>query len=95
MTTFEFARDEALRFKVAARANKLLGLWAANLMGLESEAAASYAKDVVKSDFEEAGHEDVYRKVFADLDGRADEATVREKMEQCEAEAMRQIQEES
>ena len=76
MTTFDkreqgfenkFAHDEALRFKATARRNKLLGLWAAEKQGLSGDAAAAYAKDVVASDFEEAGDEDVVRKVADDF----------------------------
>ena len=100
MTTFDdrenafenkFAHDAEMQFKADARRNKLLGLWAAGLMGLEGAAAESYAKEVVKSDFEEAGHEDVYRKVSGDLGGKADEATIRAKMAECLAEAKAQI----
>lgn len=76
MTTFDkreegfekkFAHDEELRFKATARRNKLLGLWAAEKMGLTGDEAAAYAKSVVIADFEEAGDEDVYRKVHQDL----------------------------
>ncbi|SOC42582.1 hypothetical protein SAMN05892877_11078 [Rhizobium subbaraonis] len=62
----KFAKDEELRFRAEARRNKLLGLWAAQLLG-KSDAEA-YAKEVVAADFEEAGHEDVVRKVKADFD---------------------------
>lgn len=100
MTTFDdrenafenkFAHDAEMQFKADARRNKLLGLWAAGLMGLEGAAAEAYAQEVVKSDFEEAGHEDVYRKVSGDLGGKADEATIRAKMAECLAEAKAQI----
>jgi hypothetical protein len=63
----KFARDGELRFKAEARRNKLLGLWAAEHMGLSEEHAKAYAGEVVASDFEEAGDEDVFRKVSADL----------------------------
>jgi len=76
----KFAHDAEMQFKAEARGNKLLGLWAAELMGLSGDAAQDYAKEVVKSDFEEAGHEDVYRKVSGDLGSKADEATIRAKM---------------
>lgn len=66
----KFAHDEELKFKAAARRNRLLGLWAAELMGLSGEAAAAYAKEVIKSDFEEAGDEDVFRKIRADFDAK-------------------------
>jgi len=100
MTTFDdrenafenkFAHDAEMQFKSDARRNKLLGLWAAGLMGLEGAAAETYAQEVVKSDFEEAGHEDVFRKVSGDLGGKADEATIRAKMAECLAEAKAQI----
>ena len=77
MTTFDkrkdayenkFAHDEALRFKAEARRNKLLGLWAAELLGKSGEEADAYAREVVRSDFEEAGDEDVFRKVRGDFD---------------------------
>jgi len=92
MTTFDdrenafeakFAHDEEMQFKAQARANKLLGLWAAELMGKTGDDAAAYAASVVKADFEEAGLEDVYRKVAGDLVGKADEATIRTKMIDC------------
>jgi hypothetical protein len=104
MTTFDdresgfeakFAHDEEMQFKAQARANKLLGLWAAELMGKEGDAAAAYATEVVKSDFEEAGHEDVYRKVSGDLGAKADEATIRTKIAECVIEAKSQLMGES
>lgn len=64
----KFAHDEELRFKATARRNKLLGLWAAGLIGKTGEAADAYAKEVVASDFEEVGEEDVFRKIRADFD---------------------------
>lgn len=100
MTTFDdresgfeqkFAHDEAMQFKAQARANKLLGLWAAELLGHTGEAADAYAIEVVKSDFEEAGDEDVYRKLAADLGSRADESAIRAKMAECLVTAKEQI----
>jgi len=64
----KFALDQELRFKANARRNKLLGLWAAEKLGKTGEAAATYAIEVVKSDFEAPGDEDVFRKVKGDLD---------------------------
>ena len=87
----KFAHDADLQFKVGARRNKLLGLWAAGLMGKSADEADAYAKEVVKADFEEAGDEDVYRKVSADLDGKADEATIRAQMTVLMAEAKTQV----
>ncbi len=90
----KFVHDEELQFKVGARRNKLLGLWAAELMGIEGDDAASYAVEVVKSDFEEAGDEDVYRKVKGDLDAKhldISEHRVRKAMEDLMGEARTQI----
>ncbi len=76
MTTFDnrenafenrFAHDADLRFKVAARRDKLLGLWAAAKLGLSGDAADAYAKSIILADLEEAGDEDVVRKLVADL----------------------------
>ncbi len=78
----KFAHDAEMQFKADARRNKLLGLWAAGLMGKSGEDAEAYAKEVIKSDFEEAGHEDVFRKVSGDLGDKADEATIRAKMKE-------------
>jgi hypothetical protein len=77
MTTFDkreegfekqFAHDEELKFKATSRRNKLLGLWAAEKLGRKGPDAESYAKEVVMADFEEAGEDDVFRKVRSDLD---------------------------
>jgi hypothetical protein len=87
----KFAHDAEMQFKADARRNKLLGLWAAGLMGKDGDAAEQYAQEVVKSDFEEAGHEDVYRKVSGDLGDKADEATIRAKMAEFMAEAKAQL----
>jgi hypothetical protein len=90
----KFAHDAEMQFKAEARRNKLLGLWAADLMGKSGDDAKAYAAEVVKSDFEEAGHEDVYRKVSGDLGGKADEATIRAKMEETMVEAKAQLMDE-
>jgi len=87
----KYAHDAEMQFKAEARRNKLLGLWAAGLIGKTGDAAADYAKEVVKADFEEAGDEDVYRKVSGDLGDAADEATIRAKMVELMAEAKSQI----
>ena len=63
----KFAHDAEMQFKADARRNKLLGLWAAKMMGKSEDDANAYVKEVIKSDFEEAGHEDVVRKVAGDL----------------------------
>jgi len=79
MTTFDkrkegfekmFAHDEELKFKAAARRNKLLGLWAAEKLGLTGAAADAYAKEVIVADFEEVGDEDVFRKLRKDFDAK-------------------------
>lgn len=87
----KFAHDAEMQFKAEARRNKLLGLWAADLMGKTGDDAAEYAKEVIKSDFEEAGHEDVYRKVSGDLGNKADEATIRAKLAEFMVEAKAQL----
>jgi hypothetical protein len=80
-----------MQFKAEARRNKLLGLWAAELLGKTGDDAAAYAKEVVKSDFEEAGHEDVVRKVAGDLGDKADADTVRAKMAEFLSQAKAQL----
>lgn len=90
----KYAHEQELEFKATARRNKLLGLWAAELMGLTGEEADAYAKTVVKADFEEAGHEDVFRKVRGDLNARGVEQSdhqIRHKMEQLLDEARQQV----
>lgn len=103
MTTFDdrenafenkFAHDAEMQFKADARRNKLLGLWAAELMGKSGDDADAYAKEVVKADFEEAGHEDVYRKVAGDLGDKASEAEIRAKMAEFMSTAKAQLMEE-
>ena len=84
-----------MKFKAQARANKLLGLWAAELLGKTGDEAEEYAKSVVLSDFEEAGHEDVFRKVSGDLGDKADEATIRAQMAELAAVAKEQIMNEA
>ena len=91
----KYAHDNDMQFKAEARRNKLLGLWAAELMSLSGEAADEYAKEVIKSDFEEAGDEDVYRKVSGDLGSKADEATIRSKMAELLIEAKSQLMSET
>jgi len=76
----KYAHDAEMQFKAGARRNKLLGLWAADLMGKSGDDAMAYANDVVKSDLEEPGDEDVYRKVSGDLGDKSDEETIRTKM---------------
>ncbi|MFC7065055.1 DUF1476 domain-containing protein [Brucella rhizosphaerae] len=91
----KFALDAELRFKAEARRNKILGLWAAELLGKHDADADAYAREVVAADFEEAGDEDVFRKIRADFDAAgvkvADE-TIREKMFVFLEEAVQQVQ---
>ncbi len=87
----KYAHDAEMQFKAEARRNKLLGLWAADLLGKAGDEANAYAKEVIKSDFEEAGDEDVYRKVSGDLGANSDEATIRAKMAELMALAKSQI----
>jgi hypothetical protein len=94
----KFAHDEELRFKATARRNKLLGLWAAGLMGKEGDDAEAYAKEVVKADFEEVGEEDVYRKVKRDFEAAGVDQTehqIRRNMADLMAEAITQIEKSS
>ncbi len=89
MTTFDdresafeakFAHDEEMQFRAEARRNKLLGLWAAELLGKKGDEADEYARTVVKADFAEPGIEDVVRKVAADLGDLASADEIRAKM---------------
>ena len=91
----KFAFDEELRFKAMARRNKLLGLWAAEKLGKTGADADAYAREVVVADFEEAGDDDVLRKIRADLDagGAAQsDQQIRTKMNELMAVAIEQIQ---
>ena len=103
MTTFDdrenafenkFAHDAEMQFKAEARRNKLVGLWAAGLLGKDGDAANAYAIEVVKSDFEEAGHEDVVRKLTGDLGDKATDKEIRDKMAECLVEAKAQLMKE-
>lgn len=89
MTTFDdrqqafeakFAHDAEMQFRAEARCNKLVGLWAAELLGKTGQEATDYAMTVVAADFEEAGNEDVVRKLAADLDGKVEADVIREKL---------------
>ena len=103
MTTFDkreegfekkFAHDQELLFKANARRNKMLGLWAAEKMGLSGPAADAYAKEVVVADFEEAGDDDVLRKVRKDFDAKGvalSDQQVRTIMDELMAQAVAQI----
>ncbi|WP_273523453.1 DUF1476 domain-containing protein [Rhodosalinus sediminis] len=91
----KFAHDAEMQFKAEARRNKLLGLWAAEKLGKTGEEAEAYAREVVKADFEEAGHEDVVRKVAGDLGNLATPEEIRAKMADLLAVAKGQLLEES
>ena len=104
MTTFDkreegfekkFAHDEELRFKATARRNKLLGLWVAQKLGMSGADADAYAKEVVQADFEEAGDDDVFRKVRKDLDAKgvsASDQEIKTQMIDLMAQAVSQIE---
>ncbi|MDJ0642736.1 MAG: DUF1476 domain-containing protein [Erythrobacter sp.] len=90
----KFAMDEETAFKVAARRNRLLGEWAAGLMDLTEEETDAYKKAVVQADFEEAGDEDVVRKLLGDLTAAeqdVSEADIRAKLDEMTVEAKRQL----
>lgn len=91
----KFAHDAEMQFKADARRNKLVGLWAAGLLGKDGDDALAYAKEVIKADFEEAGDEDVYRKLFNDVGHLSNETEIRTKMTECMAEAKAQLMSES
>ncbi|MBN8935680.1 MAG: DUF1476 domain-containing protein [Rhizobiales bacterium] len=103
MTTFDqrkegfekkFAHDEELRFKATARRNKLLGIWAAEKLGVSGPAADAYAKEVVMADFEEAGDDDVFRKIRKDFDAKGidqSDQQIRETMIELMEQAIAQI----
>ncbi|QIR86297.1 DUF1476 domain-containing protein [Paracoccus sp. AK26] len=100
MTTFDerergyenkFAHDANLRFKADARRNRLLGEWAAGLLGKTGDDARAYALTVVTSDFEEPGDDDVFRKLAVDLEGKAGESEIRTKMAELNEVARKQI----
>lgn len=101
MTTFDnrkdaaekkFAHDAELQFKAGARRNKLLGLWVAEQLGKSGAEADAYAKSVVMSDFEEAGDEDVFRKVRGDLPASVSDHVIRRTMDELMAKAIAEIQ---
>jgi hypothetical protein len=90
----KFAHDEELKFKATARRNKLLGLWAAEKMGLSGDAAQAYAREVIKADLLEPGDEDVFRKLRSDFDARGVEQSdhqIRRMMADLMDQAMVQI----
>ena len=104
MTTFDdrehafeakFAHDAEMQFKAEARRNRLLGLWAAGVAGKSGAEAEAYAREVITADFQEAGDEDVFRRLRADLIGKADDATIRGQMQTLMAQAKAQLVDET
>ncbi len=89
----KYAHDQEMVFRAVARRNKKLGLWAAGLLGKTAEDADNYAMEVIRADFEEAGHEDVVRKLLVDLGAHADEALIRAKMTEFLTEAKSELSE--
>ena len=91
----KYAHDAEVRFRAEARRNKLLGLWAAEKLGKAGEEAEAYAKDVIKADFQEAGDDDVFRKIRTDFDAAGIDTSdhrIRRTMEELMIEAIRQIE---
>ncbi len=91
----KYAHDAEVRFRAEARRNKLLGQWAAEKFGKTGEEADAYVKEVIKSDFQEAGDDDVFRKLRADFDAAGIEMSdhrIRRTMEELMVEAFRQIE---
>jgi len=93
----KFAHDEELKFKATARRNRLLGLWAAEQMGITGDAAQTYAREVIKADLVEPGKEDVFRKIRSDFDAKGvsqSDHQIRRKMAELMGEAVGQIESE-
>ena len=103
MTTFDkreegfekqFVHDEELKFKAVARRNRMLGLWAAQILGLSGAQAEAYAKEVVMADFEEPGDHDVFRKIRKDFDAKGiaqSDHQIRRTMDEMMAKAVAEI----
>lgn len=94
----KFAHDEELRFKAMARRNKLLGLWAAEKMGMSGEEAQDYAKEVIRADFQSPGDDDVFGKIRADFDAKGVEQSdhqIRRTMEELLQTAVEQVRSEA
>ena len=88
----KFANDAEMQFKVMAKRNKFVGLWAAELLGKSGDDAEVYAKEVIKSDMEEAGDEDVIRKVQGDLGGLATDKEIRTKLKECYGKELEELE---
>jgi hypothetical protein len=88
----KYARDQEMQFKITSRRNRLLGQWAAKKMGLSDEETEAYAKDVIRADFQEAGDEDIIRKLVADLEKAGvatEEAEIRAQLDHKATDARR------
>ena len=84
----KFAHDEELQFKISARRNKYLGQWASQILGYDQEKEKEYIQSVIKADFEEAGDEDVFRKIKVDLkDHNISDEEIRKKMDELNEKA--------
>ena len=84
----KYANDAEMQFKVMAKRNRFVGLWAAELLGKSGNDAENYAKEVIKSDMEEAGEEDVIRKVKRDLGNLVSDEEIRAKLNECYGKVM-------
>ena len=87
----KWAHDAELRFKVEARRNRALGLWAAEKKGLTGQAAEDFTDSVIAADFQEAGDEDVFRKLRSELDASVSDTAIRDKMRECLAAAVASV----
>ena len=104
MTTFDdreraheahFALSQEQEFRAMSRRNRLLGQWAGGLLGKTGDDLEAYCREVIRSDFEHPGEEDVFRKLAADLQGRADEGEIRGQMARLLEEARRKVAEDA
>ena len=88
----KFVHDEEKQFKINAKKNKYLGEWASQILGYNEENQKQYIQDVIKADFAEAGDEDVFRKLNADLkDRNISEEDIRKKMQECNEKATTEV----
>lgn len=91
----KFAHDAEMRFRAEARRNRKLGFWAAGLLGKEGDEAAAYAREVIKAEFEEAGQDDVFRKLRRDIGHLLSDAAIHEKMAAFTVEAKAELVQEN
>jgi len=87
----KFALDEELRFKAVSRSNKLVGLWAADLLGKADDQAETYAQEVARAGFAASGREGIVKKLMSDMGDRAEEAAIRARMDAALTEAQEQL----